>query len=103
MARGSFSGCAAWSAANGPYEVQIIELPDEAALDAFMADPRRVASAPIRDRSVARTEIARVTQVRRPRCERATRQTLGADAVVALEGSAEGLLRLVADSVRDRR
>lgn len=48
---------------DGPYEVQIIELPDEAALDAYMADPRRLASAPIRDRSVARTEITRVTRV----------------------------------------
>ncbi len=37
--------------------MQIIELPDEAALDAYMADPRRLAAAPLRDRSVARTEI----------------------------------------------
>lgn len=50
---------------DGPYEVQIIELPDDAALEAFMADPRRVLAGPMRDRSVARTEISRVTQVQR--------------------------------------
>lgn len=50
-------------AGDGPYEVQIIELPDEHALEAYLADPRRAAAAPIRDRSVARTEVTRVTQV----------------------------------------
>jgi uncharacterized protein (DUF1330 family) len=50
-------------AGDGPYEVQLIELPDQVALDAFMADPRRLAAAPIRDRSVARTEVLRVTPV----------------------------------------
>lgn len=49
--------------ADGPLEVQIIELPDENALAAFMADPRRLASADVRDRVVARTEIVRVAQV----------------------------------------
>ncbi|KQV77047.1 hypothetical protein ASC61_04570 [Aeromicrobium sp. Root344] len=48
---------------DGPYEVQIIELPDEAALEAYLADPRRLAAAPLRDRSVARTQITRVTQI----------------------------------------
>jgi uncharacterized protein (DUF1330 family) len=48
---------------DGPLEVQIIELPDEAALGAFMADPRRVASADVRDRVIARTEITRVVDV----------------------------------------
>lgn len=47
----------------GPYEIQLVELPDEAALEAYLADPRRLAAAPIRDRSVARTEVTRVTQV----------------------------------------
>ncbi|MDX6275922.1 MAG: hypothetical protein QOJ72_50 [Nocardioidaceae bacterium] len=50
-------------AGDGPYEVQVIELPGEQALDEFMTDPRRVASADVRDRVVARTEIIRVAQV----------------------------------------
>ncbi|GAA3523868.1 hypothetical protein GCM10022234_20380 [Aeromicrobium panaciterrae] len=50
-------------AGDGPYEVQIIELPGEAALESYMADPRRLASADLRDRAVARTEIARVAQI----------------------------------------
>ncbi|MCW2749174.1 MAG: hypothetical protein JWR83_284 [Aeromicrobium sp.] len=48
---------------DGPLEVQIIELPDELALSGFMADPRRVASADVRDRVIARTEIIRVADV----------------------------------------
>jgi uncharacterized protein (DUF1330 family) len=44
----------------GPFEVQIIELPGEQALADFMADPRRTASADVRDRVIARTEIIRV-------------------------------------------
>ncbi|MCW2830708.1 MAG: hypothetical protein JWP31_1400 [Aeromicrobium sp.] len=47
----------------GPYEVQLIELPDEAALEAYLADPRRQASLPLRDRAVARTDVIRVTPV----------------------------------------
>ena len=45
---------------DGAYEVQTIELPDEAALDSFMADPARLALSAQRDASVARTEILRV-------------------------------------------
>ncbi len=45
---------------DGPYEVQTIELPDDAALDAYMADPARLALSAQRDASVARTEIIRV-------------------------------------------
>jgi uncharacterized protein (DUF1330 family) len=48
---------------DGPLEVQIIELPDEDALAGFMSDPRRVASADVRDRVIARTEIIRVADV----------------------------------------
>ena len=48
---------------DGPLEVQIIELPDEEALAGFMADPRRVAAADVRDRAIARTEIIRVADV----------------------------------------
>ncbi|WP_460573119.1 DUF1330 domain-containing protein [Humibacter soli] len=43
-----------------PFETQIIELPDEAALDAYLADPRRAAASDVRDRAIARTEIQRV-------------------------------------------
>lgn len=42
------------------YEVQTIELPDDAALNAYLADPRRLPATPARDRSVSRTEIIRV-------------------------------------------
>ncbi|MCW2801123.1 MAG: hypothetical protein JWQ70_2595 [Aeromicrobium sp.] len=48
---------------DGPLEVQIIELPDEQALAEFMADPRRVASADVRDRVIGRTEIIRVAEI----------------------------------------
>lgn len=48
---------------DGPLEVQIIELPDEQALAAYMSDPRRTALSDERDRAVARTEIIRVEQV----------------------------------------
>ena len=46
-----------------PLEVQLIELPDEAALEAFMRDPERLALAGRRDRCVARTEMLRVSVV----------------------------------------
>lgn len=43
----------------GPTEVQVLELPDEEALTAFMADPERVAMTGERDACVARTELLR--------------------------------------------
>ncbi|MEK8227286.1 hypothetical protein NKG05_16145 [Oerskovia sp. M15] len=46
-----------------PTEVQVIEMPDDAALAAYMADPDRLALAGERDRAVARTEIVRVERV----------------------------------------
>jgi uncharacterized protein (DUF1330 family) len=46
-----------------PSEVHILELPDEAALDAYMADPRRVALSEDRDAAIAKTEVIRVTPV----------------------------------------
>ncbi|WP_336707109.1 hypothetical protein [Oerskovia sp. USHLN155] len=46
-----------------PAEVQVIEMPDDAALAAYMADPARVALADVRDRVVARTQIVRVEPV----------------------------------------
>ena len=46
-----------------PYEVQVIELPDQTAMDGYLADPRRAALAPIRDEVVSRTEIIPVTPI----------------------------------------
>ncbi|SFK05575.1 DUF1330 domain-containing protein [Cellulomonas sp. KH9] len=40
-----------------PHEVQILRFPDAAALDAYVADPRRARMADERDRVVARTEV----------------------------------------------
>jgi hypothetical protein len=38
----------------------VIEFPDQAALDAYISDPRRLASAELRERVVARTEVFEV-------------------------------------------
>jgi len=46
-----------------PTEVQLIEMPDEEALAAYMADPERAARLDVRDRAIARTEILRVRPV----------------------------------------
>jgi uncharacterized protein (DUF1330 family) len=46
-----------------PVEIQLIEFPAGAALDAYMSDPRRTALAADRDRAVARTEIIDVDLV----------------------------------------
>ena len=46
-----------------PYEVQVIELPDQDALDGYQADPRRTTLAGLRDQAIARTEIIPVTTV----------------------------------------
>jgi hypothetical protein len=48
------------AAPDEPLEVQLIEFADEASLDGFMADERRVALADQRDWAVARTEVLRV-------------------------------------------
>jgi uncharacterized protein (DUF1330 family) len=47
----------------GPLEVQIIDLPDEAALNGYLADPHRAKLADVRGRAVARTEVIRVDHV----------------------------------------
>ena len=44
----------------GPDEVQVIELPDERALERYLADPARTALAGERRQVVARTETMRV-------------------------------------------
>lgn len=40
-----------------PHEVHVYRFPDQAALDAYMADPRRLALAEERDRTVASTVL----------------------------------------------
>ena len=44
----------------GPTEVQLLQFPSEAALDAYMHDPRRAALGAERDACVARTQVLRV-------------------------------------------
>ncbi|MGW9182490.1 hypothetical protein [Agromyces sp. NPDC055661] len=46
--------------AEHPVEVQLYRVPSQALLDAYLADPRRLALAAERDRVVARTELFRV-------------------------------------------
>jgi uncharacterized protein (DUF1330 family) len=46
-----------------PAEIQLLEFPSDAALDAYMGDPRRTVLAAGRDRAVARTEIIEVELV----------------------------------------
>ncbi|WP_044506881.1 hypothetical protein [Gordonia sp. KTR9] len=43
-----------------PHEVQILSMADRDALDAYLADPRRVALADERDRAIARTDVFEV-------------------------------------------
>lgn len=47
-------------AGDGPLEVQVLEFPDQAALDAYLSDARRLAVAELRERVVARTEVFEV-------------------------------------------
>jgi len=47
--------------AGHPLEVQFYSFPSEAAMQAYLADDRRVALAAERDRVVARTELIRVS------------------------------------------
>jgi hypothetical protein len=46
-----------------PLEVHLLEFPSEVALDAYMADERRVALSALRERGVARTQVLRVDTV----------------------------------------
>jgi uncharacterized protein (DUF1330 family) len=43
-----------------PTEVQILEMPSDAALDAYVSDPRRLAMAAERDAAIARTDLFRI-------------------------------------------
>ena len=49
-----------------PLEIQFLEFPSAAALDAYMADDRRTALGAERDRVIARTEVIRVELVADP-------------------------------------
>jgi uncharacterized protein (DUF1330 family) len=51
-----------------PAEVQFLEMPSEASLDAYVNDPRRLAMAGERDAAIARTDVFRIQPVsRQPR------------------------------------
>jgi uncharacterized protein (DUF1330 family) len=43
-----------------PTEVQFLEMPSEASLDAYVNDPRRLAMAAERDAAIARTDLFRI-------------------------------------------
>jgi hypothetical protein len=47
----------------GPFEVQLIHLPDDAALESYLSDPVRVALAETHRAVVERTEVIRVSTV----------------------------------------
>ena len=49
-----------------PTEVQIIELRSQAAMDAYMTDPRRVALHAERDAAIARTQVLHVEETAGP-------------------------------------
>ena len=48
---------------DGPLEAHLLEFPSEDALDAYMADPERLALADLRERAIGRTELVRVEVV----------------------------------------
>lgn len=45
---------------DGPLEVQVIHLPDDAALQSYLTDPERVALAGVHRTVIARTDLIRV-------------------------------------------
>ncbi|MDI9896052.1 hypothetical protein QM797_15105 [Rhodococcus sp. IEGM 1381] len=48
---------------DGPLEVQVIHLPDDSALKAYLEDPERLALAEVHRSAVAKTEIIRVDTI----------------------------------------
>lgn len=48
---------------DGPLEVHVIEMPDEAALEGYLADPARVALSATREAVIERTDVIRVSLV----------------------------------------
>jgi uncharacterized protein (DUF1330 family) len=49
-----------------PTEVQLLAMPSEASLDAYLSDPRRLAMAAERDAAIARTDLFRIQPAERP-------------------------------------
>ena len=49
-----------------PTEVQLLEMPSESSLDAYVNDPGRLAMAAERDAAIARTDLIRIQRVTRP-------------------------------------
>ena len=49
-----------------PTEVQLLQMPCEASLDAYVNDPRRLAMAAERDAAIARTDLFRIRPVTPP-------------------------------------
>lgn len=48
---------------DAPYEVHLIELPSEAALQDYLDDPARLAMSDLRDQGIASTQVLRVEVV----------------------------------------
>ena len=46
-----------------PTEVQFLEMPSQASLEAYVNDPRRLAMAVERDAAIARTDLFRIQRV----------------------------------------
>jgi uncharacterized protein (DUF1330 family) len=49
-----------------PTEVQLLEMPSEASLDAYINDPRRLAMTAERDAAIARTDLFRIQPLPQP-------------------------------------
>jgi len=58
--RGTVVPGAGHSGGEPPTEVQLLEMPSEESLDAYIYDPRRLAMADERDAAIARTDLLRV-------------------------------------------
>jgi uncharacterized protein (DUF1330 family) len=49
--------------ADAPFEVHVLEFPSQAALDAYLEDPARLALSELRDRAIAATQLLSVEVV----------------------------------------
>ena len=48
---------------DGPLEVQLIDLPDDAGMQAYLQDPERLALADVHRRAIARTDVLTVETI----------------------------------------